>query len=201
MRFALAAVCLVTAAACTGNVAYAQGQSSAPAGFKSQGINAVITSTTVTAQGLVVQLIVQNERKTPIYISPITSGGMGAAAMSSRGNTYAIANNGLAVAGIAPCDLNGGDFNDSISKCLKGHSAETMTYLEPSQTSVMAVTYSRVTGTDEKSDAVSFSYKFLVRNAPAETDSGITSAGKTDTVGPASVVTISFPLVPLKTPE
>ncbi len=202
MKISLAIFALAGFAIYTGDIARAQapGQPSAPSGFKSQGINAVITSTAITARGLVVQLIVQNERTTPIYISPITSAGMGAAALSSKGNTYGIAQGGGAVAGIAPCDMNGGDFNDSIQKCLKSFPVETMTYLEPNQSTVMAVTYDRVTGSDEKSDTISFAYKFLIRNAPAQSDNGIAS-GKTDTVGPPAVVTISFPLIPLKATE
>ena len=168
-------------------------------GFKSGGINAVITSVSPTQRGLVVQMLIQNTRAAGIYISPITSAGMGAAAMSSKGNLYTIGENGFAVTGMGPCDLDGGNYNNSVSQCLKAFTLENMTYLDPGQSTVLALTYDRRSTTEETSDTVSFTLKFLVRSAPAQADT-LATAGKSDAVGPPGIVTLSFPLVPLKGP-
>jgi hypothetical protein len=75
-----------------------------------------------------------------------------------------------------------------------------MTYLDPDQTTVLGITYFKNNNNQggDPGDSVSFALKFLVRNAPAQSDSLSAASGGSAAPGPATVVTISFPLVPLR---
>ncbi len=170
-------------------------------GFRSGGINAVITSVSPTQTGIVIQFLIQNNRRTGIYIAPIVSrGGSGAMAFSSKGTQYYINNPNGDVMGISPCVGDQGDFGRSITACLKGFPTDTMTYLDPDQTTVLGITYFKNNNTPggDPGDSVNFALKFLVRNAPAQSDSLSAAGGGSAAAGPPAVVTISFPLVPIR---
>jgi len=170
----------------------------ATAGFQSSGIKAVISNAAKIHNGFSVQMIIQNLRTTDIYISPISSyqDGAGNTALGASGLKFIVDNGGTSFVGMTPC-YSQGTFDATVSSCIKSFALENMTVIEPSQTAILGISY-RYSGSDgDVGDSTSFALKFLVREASGGRDPIASAAGKVQEAGPARIVTISFPSIPM----
>jgi hypothetical protein len=81
--------------------------------------------------------------------------------------------------------------------CLKGFDENSITTIEAGQSSVLGIIYdlNPLSQPAGQNDNVNFALKFLVRSAPGHGDTLSAAAG--GKAGPANLVTISFPLIPL----
>ena len=173
-----------------------------PSGFQSTGIKAVITSISRAGRGLAINFLVQNGRKSSILISPIVSeSGAGVSVLSSSGGHYNIMDVDHNIVGMSPCIGDRMDYARSISACLKSFPTENMTLLEPNQTAPLGISYFLDGFKQEDGDNINFSLKFLVRSVPSQSDDMTTVLNKDVSAGLSSVVTINFPLVPVKDPS
>jgi hypothetical protein len=189
----------------------AQAQSStaptiATAGFQSSGVKAVIAAAKATSYGFSVQLIIQNLRSNTIYISPISgyAAGSGNTAIVSSGTRVQVGHRGKDFIGMTPCyEPQNIDFDKVVSSCVKSFPIENLTSIEPSQTAILGITYGEQYGDGSPGgESASFALKLLVREqmSSAKGDPlAAAASGKADDspAGPAKVVTISFPLIPL----
>jgi hypothetical protein len=86
--------------------------------------------------------------------------------------------------------------DQNVAECLKKSNENDMNMVEAGQTAILGIIYDRrgqnSAGT---SDNINFVLKFLVCSAPAQ--EGTLAAAAAGEAGPPSVVTITFPLVPL----
>ena len=163
--------------------------------FKSAGISAAIAGLTVDRFAVQFQVALKNDRKTPILISPIIMRGSGElAATTTNGVVYAPSE----IAGVAPCDGHNVSVAVAISNCMKDFETSAMTRLEPGDIATINVSYRLFSNLKplKTDDKISTAIKLLVRTAPSD-DSTLEAAAKGKIPGPASIVTINFPLVPI----
>ena len=142
-----------------------------------------------------IQLIIQNMRDSAVYFVPLLSpSGSSYAATSSTGDIYYMTADSFA--GIEACNAHESDIQATAAACLKSFPTGDLTYLEPGQTSVMIVKYSGGGRYDENGN-ISFALKFLVRQTIKD-DLSVDDLTQKKRAGPPAIISISFPLVPLK---
>lgn len=180
----------------------APAQDSASSGFQSQGIKATITSISLSDAKIILQFIIQNQRKSGVYLALIAGwGGSAGTLMATSGAVYRMDFPDSTISGLASCYQQGFSTttDQNVAGCLEKFDEHNMTMVEAGQTAILGIIYDldRSIGKPASpSDNVNFALKFIVRSAPAKggTLSAAAAAGK---AGPPSVVTISFPLIPL----
>jgi len=172
----------------------------AASGFQSQGIKATITTISLSDNKIIVQFIIQNTRQSGVYLAIVGgSGGSAGTLMATNGAVYKIKNPDSTISGLASCYKGGYIIttDQAVEACLKNSDEHDMAMVEAGQTVILGIIYSADDRNKSASqtDNVSFALKFLVRSAPGNADTlSAAAAGKP---GPPSVVTISFPLIPL----
>jgi hypothetical protein len=174
-------------------------QTAASSGFQSQGIKATITSISLTDRTLILQFIIQNTRQTGVYIAIIGGyGGSAGTLMATNGAVYKMTAPGTTISGIDSC-FNPGSMtttDQNIDDCLKTSNENDMSMVDAGQTAILGIIYSRNSqNSAAQSDNINFALKFLVRSAPGP--GGSLAAAAAGRPGPPSVVTITFPLIPL----
>ncbi len=157
-----------------------------PVQGKSEGISATVTGAVLAGKGVMVQMMVGNDRQQPIFISPILNGSTGSGLISAKGTQYVADNDGHSATGMAACILDT-EITVNINRCLREFPVTDMTRLDPGQATVLAIPFHRLGG-DEKSASVSLVLKFVVRAPQAE---GQKPAPLSD------VVTVTLPMIPV----
>lgn len=143
-----------------------------------------------------VQFIIQNTRQSGVYVALVGGyGGSAGTLMASNGAVYQM--NPQQLSGLPPCSWGALDTDAVVQRCLDNSDEHDMTMIEAGQSGILGIVYTYRSGPSaSRSDTLNFALKFIVRSAPAKggTLSAAAAAGK---AGPPSVVTISFPLIPL----
>lgn len=196
----LVAASIVTAAIAVSSPASAQlSRTADSAGFQSQGIKATITSISLTERTIILQFIVQNTRRSGVYLAIVGGyGGSAGTLMATNGAVYKMNAPGSTISGLASCYNSGyaTSTDQNIAQCLKTSNENDMSMVEAGQTAILGIIYSRSSPNSAgQNDNINFALKFLVRSAPAE--GGTLAAAAAGKAGPPSVVTITFPLIPL----
>lgn len=159
--------------------------------FHSEGINASIAGISVSPTGqyreVLVQVFLKDARKEAVEVAVLR--GQAATGASTNGVEFYMDR----VAGFSSCEAN--DQSD-ITRCMANMPAEQYIYLEPDGSSVASLHFSAKTG-GQPEGSLSFVLRLLVRGAAGRQNS---LASVSSPHGPAHVVTINFPLVPLVPP-
>jgi hypothetical protein len=175
---------LLFASILTASIASAQ---PSPAAFQSQGIKATITSLSLLENKIVIQFSIQNTRQGSVYLAIISGmGGTTGTMMATNGSGYEM--EPAHVSGMSFCnDGTTGTTDRQAQACLKRSDESNMTAIDPGQSGILAIIYDLQSGNKAatQTDKVNFALKFVVR---AAIDSKL---------GPPSLVTITFPLIPL----
>lgn len=168
----------------------------ASSGFQSQGIKATITSVSLEDRKIILQFLVQNTRQSGVYLAVVAGyGGSAGTIMATNGAKYEMTNQ---VSGIPSCYRGGYNLStdQDIAECLKTSNENDMSMVEAGQTAILGIIYNRDDqNSADPTDTINFVLKFIVRSAPAQ--GGTLAAAAAGKAGPPSVVTITFPLVPL----
>jgi hypothetical protein len=169
--------------------AAALAQSGAPVGqrtFQSSGLKASIVRTSMGRQGLSVQMLVENVSNSRQYVLVPSD----VYASSDRGSQFQL----KSVAGIGHTNQN---TNCLFSICASEASdLNRYSYIEPGQSVAFSMNYHRPSGrSSDFGNLISFMFKALVRTSPPAGGLNPEAAGRP---GPAHIVTINFPLVPLQ---
>jgi hypothetical protein len=155
--------------------------------FQSHGIKATITSISLLDKKIVLQFSIQNARPDPIYLTLISGlGGSTGTLMATNGSVYEMEFGHIS--GMSFCnDSTTATTDQEVQACLKRSDEANMTAIDPDQSSILGILYDLQGGSkaSTEADKINFALKFLVRSA---------TGNKT---GPPSIITISFPLVPL----
>ncbi|MGH8013636.1 MAG: hypothetical protein ACREQ4_14160 [Candidatus Binataceae bacterium] len=185
------------AAAPTGNAAAQSAPpTAASGGFQSQGIKATITSVSFSSpRTIVFQFVIQNTRPSGVYLALVSGyGGSAGTLMATNGAIYQM--DPLRISGMPPCALGLSTTDANVKPCLEKSDEHTMTMIDSGQSGILGIAYDIRGGTPAApTDTVNFALKFIVRAAPGQGDT--LSAAASGAAGPPSVVTISFPLIPL----
>lgn len=178
-----------------------QTHTAASSGFQSEGIKATITSISLSDTKLILQFIIQNTRQSAVYLAVIGgNGGSAGTLMATNGAVYKMGDPTHTISGIPSC-INArfpGSTDDSVAYCLKDFDQHDMTIVDAGQTAILGIIYIFDRSSPKpagQNDNINFALKFLVRSAPGHEDT--LSAAAADKAGPPSVVTITFPLIPL----
>lgn len=160
--------------------------------FQSHGISASISSLTVGGdQGdtIAIQFVITNQGHTPIGIAAIT--GEVTTASTTNGETYTIRTDTTGIQGCRATAVR------DIAECLSTFDKIGFTEAPPEQP-VIALLYFRRNGRgDPPTGTFSFSLRLMVRELPSD-DSSLSAAPTPKGAGAAHLVTINFPLIPLK---
>lgn len=175
---------ILAASILTASIASAQPP---PATFQSQGIKATITSLSLLENKIVLQFSIQNTRQGSVYLAIISGlGGSTGTLMATNGSTYEMEPG--RISGMSSCnDGTTGNTDQQAQGCLKRSDENNMTAIDPGQSGILGIIYDLQPRNKAatQTDKVNFALKFIVRpvtdNKPA----------------PPSLVTITFPLVPL----
>ena len=196
----LVAASIVTAALALPPPASAQpSHTAASAGFQSQGIKLTITSISLEDKRIILQFLVQNTRQSGVYLALVGGrGGSAGTLMATNGAIYEMGDPAHTISGIPSC-INQrfpGSTDASVAYCLKSFDQRGMNMVEAGQNAILGIIYERTSqNSADSSDNINFVLKFLVRSAPAQ--GGTLAAAAAGEAGPPSVVTITFPLIPL----
>lgn len=166
-------------------------QSPAPAStsssFQSEGIKATFTSISLLENKIVLQFSIQNTRQTAVYLAIISGmGGTTGTMMATNGSTYEMES--ASISGMSFCnDGTTASTDQQVPACLKRSDESNMTIIDPGQSGILAIIYDLKPRNKAatQTDKVNFALKFVVRSV---TD---------NKPGPPSLVTITFPLIPL----
>lgn len=155
--------------------------------FQSQGIKATITSISLSANKIILQFIIQNTRPDGIYIALISGlGGSTGTLMATNGGVYEM--EFPHISGMSFCnDGTTGSTDQQVQTCLKKSDQTNMTAIDQGQSGILGIIYDLKGGykVASQTDKMNFALKFIVRPSAD------------NKAGPPSVITISFPLVPL----
>jgi hypothetical protein len=172
-------------------------------GFQSQGIKATITSISLSpgSQGTItLQFMIQNTRQSGVYLALVGGyGGSAGTLMATNGGVYKMDYRNIS--GMSFCnDGTTRRTDDQVQTCLSGSDEHNMAMIDAGQSGILGIIYQLDPQSHPatQNDNVNFALKFIARSAPGQ--AGTLSAAAGGKAGPASVVTISFPLVPLASP-
>jgi hypothetical protein len=196
----LVAASIVAAALTVSSLSFAQpSHPSASAGFQSQGIKATITSISLSENKIILQFIIQNTRQSGIYLAIVGGwGGTAGTLMATNGAVYKMSSPDSTISGLGSCYSPGSmtTTDQNIAECLQKSNQNDMNMVEAGQTAILGIIYDRRSqNSANSSDNINFVLKFIVRSAPAQ--GGTLTAAAAGEAGPPSVVTITFPLIPL----
>jgi len=172
-------------------------------GFQSQGIKATITSISLSPGQngtITLQFMIQNTRQSGIYLALVGGyGGSAGTLMATNGAVYKM--DFRNISGMSFCnDGTTRPTDDQVQTCLSTSDEHNMAMIDAGQSGILGIIYQLDAQNHPatQNDNVNFSLKFIARSAPGQ--AGTLSAAAGGKAGPASVVTISFPLVPLASP-
>jgi len=172
-------------------------------GFQSQGIKATITSISLSPGQngtITLQFNIQNTRQSGVYLALVDGyGGSAGTLMATNGAVYKM--DFRNISGMSFCnDGTTRPTDDQVQTCLSTSDEHNMAMIEAGQSGILGIIY-QLDGQNHpatQNDNVNFALKFIARSAPGQ--AGTLSAAAGGKADPASVVTISFPLVSLASP-
>ncbi len=194
---------IVLLLACSTAPAQAQGTAPAPAvtstkpiSKSSEGIRATIVGINIGDKSIIIQLAIANETKNRQHVFLV---GNHRGALST-GDFLTVRD----VVGIGFCTNNVSSDEDNVKLCLeqKSKDMDFYSYIEPGEYTTISLRFepSNQPLKINQGNTFSFVVKFVVRRGPTESEA-LQEKAEGKTIGPPHVVTLNFPMIPLKTSE